>query len=44
MNIQAVVKKIIPPSDREHRDRFDNKIIIDQLSVHEKIKLKTFLL
>ncbi|MCO5948122.1 hypothetical protein [Mucilaginibacter flavidus] len=39
MNIDRIINKIIPPSDREHRDGFDNTVYIDELNDDEKAQL-----
>ncbi len=40
MNIDLIINKIIPPSDREHRDGFDNTVYIDELNDYEKAQLE----
>ncbi|HTD98090.1 MAG TPA: hypothetical protein VK668_02345 [Mucilaginibacter sp.] len=40
MEINALIEKIIPPSDREHRDGFSNVSIIENLTVIERNKIE----
>ena len=44
MNVGDLVKKVIPASDREHRDGFTNTLLIDVLSDKEKEQLEDALI
>jgi hypothetical protein len=44
MNIEEIVKKVIPPSDYKHRNGFNNRWVIDNLTEDERKLLEDGLL
>lgn len=44
MNIDKILKEIIPPSDYQHRNGFNNIPLLDKLADEEKIQLENALI